>query len=835
MNITNNNDTEDILDIGASLKREKKLKENLEVVEKIKKEAATEKEGSVEQKEQKAPRKWRLLIYILLILLVGSVIRFYVASMPITDSWAETVVEDNLKRQVRNRITTEYPTLSEEKTQELIFQGTKQALAAEQNQDAIKTLSSSYKESYRDQEGNSYLYEIDPYFFYEIAQNKNSTLNREAHNLLSFIERWFHSIVQLILPGISFVEGIFYLPLIFTLFCAIILFFIGKELWNETAGFITALFFVSHPILLEFSILGFVDTNMLNMFFILATGLLFLYIVKIFRIFEQRVKKYCALLFLIVAIIFLIILFRYNWSTWYISILLIASTLTLVLLIFLKNFIFFWKIQTAKRKKMFIAGTLVFFAVSGGILYYGFQKEEDNAKSRIEQKILTTTLKKYLHLKYDDPFGEWPDAFSLIKELQTTDVTVFIEYLGGNLIVLLSIFIFVYLFYKGVRDNNCAYIYFTVAYITFLILSFRAIRILPYFIPFFALSIGISITSIVSSMSKRMIPLIAKEKRIMQFIFIAILYAVFILPVAYTFSVAVQEKSAIMPIMDDAIYNSAIYIKENSEEDAIVSTWWDRGTFYKALANREVHLHSQPHMPRTYWLSTFYMTDNESIAKNTLYLLCDYKEYELYTSLKNMYTSEEAINKIYELLKEETNLKNSMPFSLHCQQATAETYIVVIDDLMQRFSAVQYFAEWNFATMQQDPNYPYTDIDGYDCLRSLAGVYCTIRDRNVFVNFTSLQIKGQAPINEVYVVENNTVQYMQQNTTSTDQWTLIIYERAGYWKALYLPKIVADSMYVRLMFLDGHNLQYFEKVFDEVHAETSWVKVYKVKQVSEDY
>jgi hypothetical protein len=35
-------------------------------------------------------------------------------------------------------------------------------------------------------------------------------------------------------------------------------------------------------------------------------------------------------------------------------------------------------------------------------------------------------------------------------------------------------------------------------------------------------------------------------------------------------------------------------------------------------------------------------------------------------------------------------------------------------------------------------------------------------------------------------------------------------------------------MYLRLMLLDAYNAPEFEKVYDEVHTETSWVKVYKV-------
>jgi hypothetical protein len=116
----------------------------------------------------------------------------------------------------------------------------------------------------------------------------------------------------------------------------------------------------------------------------------------------------------------------------------------------------------------------------------------------------------------------------------------------------------------------------------------------------------------------------------------------------------------------------------------------------------------------------------------------------------------------------------------------------------------------------------------YGCLRTQTGIYCNIANQNVYINFTSLEVKSQLPVSEVFLVENNTVQERAFDKQIVP-YTLLVYNRAGYWKALYLPKQVADSFYVKLMILDGYNLTYFEKVFDEVHAETSWVKVYKVR------
>jgi hypothetical protein len=146
---------------------------------------------------------------------------------------------------------------------------------------------------------------------------------------------------------------------------------------------------------------------------------------------------------------------------------------------------------------------------------------------------------------------------------------------------------------------------------------------------------------------------------------------------------------------------------------------------------------------------------------------------------------------------------------------------------MPRFSSVQYIAAWDFEREQPDPKYPYTNLDEGGCARTQTSIYCTINNANFYVNRTSLEWKSQLPVDEVFVAANNTVQHkIAENQTV--QYTLIVYQRADQWKAVYLPKEVADSMYIRLMLLDAYNAPEFEKVFDGVHTETSWVKVYKV-------
>src|SRR3989338_5482734 len=106
----NNDNLDDLLDVGSALKKEKTFKENQEKVAKLKAEHRSEgkeaNESSKEEKhalskfaEQKASMK-QIGLFLLLIILITVGTRMYVASMPITEQWAELVVTENIKTQV---------------------------------------------------------------------------------------------------------------------------------------------------------------------------------------------------------------------------------------------------------------------------------------------------------------------------------------------------------------------------------------------------------------------------------------------------------------------------------------------------------------------------------------------------------------------------------------------------------------------------------------------------------------------------------------------------------------------------------------------------------------
>ena len=827
-------DLDDALDVGKTLREEKKREENQQKIEKIKEEYNAEQASHISQENNK---KSNAYLFLVIIFLVAILLRVYAAQMPVTESWAEEVVSQNLHAQAQNQIELQYPTFSDAKKEELAFEGTRKALSAAQNQQAIQSLTESYKESYKDPEGTAYLYEIDPYYFYNLAQQDSIQLNAESRLFLPFFEKNFFLIVSFFLPFVSFTGVIAYIPLLFLLLSALCMFLLGTLVWNEKAGLIAALLFVIHPILLEFTLIGFTDTNMLNIFFVLSTGVLFLYAGQFLHTKKQYAFPLTAAIAL--GILGLFLLFRVTWSGWYIAPLLILLCL---ILFFGMKIIPFGREQgiiteqKVRQKKLIGIGIGISFLLLILGIYWGLQMNLATAQSNIVT-YTPQNLARYLHISAKNSL--WPDGFSLIKELRQVSGADMVGYMGGALYVCISFFVLLFLGWKFWKKNSLSVLYIWCGYVIFLVLSFRAIRLFPYFLPFFAVTIGVGLEQIISYAAKQIHKSLQNEKKIFQRISLLIFYVIVGMLFLYPIFGSILEKTKIMPIMDDAIYNSATFLRETSSENAIISAWWDRGTFYTALAERTVHLRAQPYMPRTYWLASFYMTPDEVTAKNIMRMINCQKEEGINNKLSEKYSQKETMAMINAMLQvddadAETYAYTSVDaaYMIHqmerCGNKDAESYVVVIDDLMQRLSAVEYFAAWDFAAQQPDPRYPYTDLEDGGCERTQSGAYCTVNNANFFLNFTSMEVKANIPVpEEVYLVFNGSVQHQITENAAVNH-VLVVYQRAGYWKALYVPKEIADSMYVRLMILDGYNLNYFEKVFDEVHAETSWVKVYKM-------
>ena len=77
-----------------------------------------------------------------------------------------------------------------------------------------------------------------------------------------------------------------------------------------------------------------------------------------------------------------------------------------------------------------------------------------------------------------------------------------------------------------------------------------------------------------------------------------------------------------LPSMNDAWYNSLQTIEENSSEDAIITSWWDFGHWFKQIADRPVTFDgATQNTPNAHWVGKALQTSNEDEALSILRML----------------------------------------------------------------------------------------------------------------------------------------------------------------------------------------------------------------------
>src|SRR3989338_9936500 len=77
-----------------------------------------------------------------------------------------------------------------------------------------------------------------------------------------------------------------------------------------------------------------------------------------------------------------------------------------------------------------------------------------------------------------------------------------------------------------------------------------------------------------------------------------------------------------VPLINDAWYKALTRINENSQEDAIITSWWDFGHHFKVIADRAVTFDGTTQStPQAHWVGRLLSTSSEKEAIGILRML----------------------------------------------------------------------------------------------------------------------------------------------------------------------------------------------------------------------
>lgn len=512
-----------------------------------------------EESWTKAIQEYQTWIFLLLILLILIAVRFYAADLNALDELAKESEEKALLQEIAVEINEQYSSYNETAKENLISKEYQKQIKSKEMKERIEQRTAEFKLSYKDPNGFQYLYVVDPYHHYLAAKNM------DFDTLFPAIEYYFYKLWSYFDNSITLFGAVFYLPLVFMVILAIVLYFFVRDFSNDaTALFATALFAL-HPFFLQYSMFGVSDTNVLNVLFLVLGSFIFL------KIFEWKNKPTVIIGLVLLALV--IYTFKLIWSGYYCLIALILTVLLLYAVLLLFNRL------SSKLSKNYRIGAFVLLIVAALIVIkYGYTAS---------LQYLPAGMIKYLHLT-TQPF--WPDAYTTVKELYSVGFSKLVEYAGGNLLTLISFLAFCWITWKAWTEKNKYFLFIFVWYVAFFVISLRALRFYPFFIPIFCITAGFGLYKIFCYTLSYLEKFLQIKKYFISIILLILIFILIYLP----FSSGIKYAGNILPVVDDVVYDTAAQIKENSPKDARIGVWWDRGHIFNALAEREVHIKASP-------------------------------------------------------------------------------------------------------------------------------------------------------------------------------------------------------------------------------------------------
>ncbi len=414
------------------------------------------------------------LVIILICMFFSIYFRSLPAHLPVTDDWARNTVYEYYKSQIRQEVNAQHPLLPNANKEQIIndeFNNMLNENSAEIQQ-SVREVSADFKSRLQDDQQQTYLLAIDPYFWYRNARNYIETglaydlevngvyfdthrmaplmeediekrkdtgsqlgqwFGKKYQNFHVFMIVWIYRILNLFNSSISLMAAAFYVPIIISPLMVIPAFFIARRVGGNVAGFFAGLMVAIHPFVLTRTSGGFSDTDAYNVLFPLLITWVFI------EAFETKNLK--KKVWLTVLSGFLMGLFSFAWSGWsfIFNVLLAASGIFLVYQAVINremikkgilNLINYFKIKNT----MII---IITFLVSSGVFVTSF------SGIRAFLRGLTEYI-QFAQMKDVAVTSLWYNVYTTVAEMNPLSWKQIVEQIGGQLlfsIALIGIFL----------------------------------------------------------------------------------------------------------------------------------------------------------------------------------------------------------------------------------------------------------------------------------------------------------------------------------------------------------------------------------------------------------
>lgn len=333
-------------------------------------------------------------------------------------------------------------------------------------------------------------------------------------------------------------------------------------------------------------------------------------------------------------------------------------------------------------------------------------------------------------------------------------------------------------------------------------------------------------------------------------------------PIAGAYSIA----TGVVPGTDNSMVNSLNWIKSNTSNNTVITSWWDFGHLFAYEADRPVTFDGgTQNSPRAYWVGEALLTNNESLSVGILTMLSssgDLAPETMDNYTKNTGKSVEILNNIlgvdnttaYNIMTTQYNLSPDQANTIlqYTHPANPTPFVLITSsDMIGKAYWWSYFGNWNFQT-NNSTAYTYeagqaTIVPNNETglssnttvlISSDNAVVAQIVNNNVtagLVNTNQLQnqnlstsdlvnqlVNGLQSNSSSLVIQPHKLIVIQGNNvtqneivSNSSEISIIINDQNGTYNTIVMNRELEDSMFTKLYLLGGMNVTQYKPVYGQ--------------------
>ena len=683
------------------------------------------------------------------------------------------------------------------------------------------------KAYYEDQNGLPYTYEFDSYYNYRLTKNYidhgyiGDTLvngkNWDLHStyppgtpidyppLIVYISAIFYEFVNFFVK-VPLIITCFWLPAFIGPLSGVVTYLFLRRFTNEYGALAAGILTVTVPIYFFRTIPGWFDTDMFNLLF----PLLIMWFINE-SICAENNKKMFGFSFLAA---FSTFLFANAWNGW--------MYVVAVVMISLMAYIVVCKIRSIETKHIWeVLGYFTFFTLLFVVPTGLFDLESFN----MALKFLNTGS-GMIATNY------WPNIGVSVSELQKPSIEDLIS--SSGLVIFLGIMGLLWIFRVMLnKDLKKKYLnkitwFFYLFLIIWTLIGFFSLRegvrfifiLLPPLIVSSGIMVGICIGYLDIFRNIRF-GIFKSNQNLIKIVSIAILFLVVIPGILNIYN----NFSNLKPLVNDDLWNSAVWINNNTPNDTVVIAEWDYGNLIPAISNRPTSADGGLNSFRIYWIDKAFATNNESLSLGIFSMLATsgdkgYKTLNNYTG--NTARSVDILNDILGVNREtaETILVDNYGLNqtaaedvLQYTHPTNPRHFVVLTSGVKGAYSIFHFGTWDFNKMQGG-NYTYS----YGSIKVNENSLSSTNNVKINLETGNVTWYGEAPYCVINVTNGNVEKrYIDKNS---DFCIVLLMDTM---QSVVIDRQFENSTFTKL-WLERSNSTVFKSIYENKNA-TIWEPV----------